>query len=201
MHAKRITHKPRRHTIESEEIEDAEEEEQFFDYEDYFEYFGEEVSVESEFSLAVESSSSETKRKTLVSISPSKHGTDSQFSMKRTTVASFSILEKVGQMRHFAHSRHDTTRTHFIDVGSLTFGAIFGLGEKMEHRVIMARTVVQCLVLPRFWLLEEELNPGNIWQRRRFYLECSAPSRKKIREQRGKAKFRKAQDSFGLQCG
>ncbi|EDW39388.1 GL13289 [Drosophila persimilis] len=61
MHAKRITHKPRRPTIESEEIEDAEEEEQFFDYEDYFEYFGEEVSVESEFSLAVESSSSETK--------------------------------------------------------------------------------------------------------------------------------------------
>ncbi|KAH8408917.1 hypothetical protein KR009_003749 [Drosophila setifemur] len=67
--------------------------------------------------------------------------------------------------------------THFIDVGSLTYGGIFGLGEKMEHRVIMARTVVQCLVLPRFWLLEEEQNPGNIWQRRRFYFECNVPSR------------------------
>ncbi|XP_017110476.1 uncharacterized protein LOC108134612 isoform X1 [Drosophila elegans] len=70
--------------------------------------------------------------------------------------------------------------THFIDVGSLTYGSIFGLGEKMEHRVIMARTVVQCLLIPRFWLLEEEQNPGNIWHRRRFYFECNVPSRQDL---------------------
>ncbi|XP_016983332.2 uncharacterized protein LOC108047600 isoform X1 [Drosophila rhopaloa] len=70
--------------------------------------------------------------------------------------------------------------THFIDVGSLTYGSIFGLGEKMEHRVIMARTAVQCLLIPRYWLLEEEQNPGNIWHRRRFYFECNVPSRQDL---------------------
>ncbi|XP_017062308.1 uncharacterized protein LOC108102145 isoform X2 [Drosophila ficusphila] len=74
----------------------------------------------------------------------------------------------------------DPIETHFIDVGSLTFGSVFGLGEKMEHRVIMARTVVQCLLIPRFWLLEEEQNPGNIWHRRRFYFECNVPSREDL---------------------
>ncbi|XP_032594405.1 uncharacterized protein LOC6564742 [Drosophila grimshawi] len=72
------------------------------------------------------------------------------------------------------------TETHFIDVGSLTYGGIFGLGEKMAHRVIMARTVVQCLLLPRYWLFEEEQNPGHVWQRRRFYLEGSIPSREEL---------------------
>ncbi|XP_064537076.1 uncharacterized protein LOC135427486 [Drosophila montana] len=72
------------------------------------------------------------------------------------------------------------TETRFIDVGSLTYGGIFGLGEKMSHRVIMARTVVQCLLLPRYWLFEEEQNPGHIWKRRRFYLEGSIPSREEL---------------------
>ncbi|XP_030566087.1 uncharacterized protein LOC115766334 [Drosophila novamexicana] len=72
------------------------------------------------------------------------------------------------------------TETRFIDVGSLTYGGIFGLGEKMAHRVIMARTVVQCLLLPRYWLFEEEQNPGHIWKRRRFYLEGSIPSREEL---------------------
>jgi len=67
-----------------------------------------------------------------------------------------------------------------VDVGSLSFGGIFGLGEKIIHRVIMARTVVQCLLLPRYWLMEEEQNPGHIWQRRRFYLEGSIPSREEL---------------------
>ncbi|XP_034130776.1 uncharacterized protein LOC117585412, partial [Drosophila guanche] len=70
--------------------------------------------------------------------------------------------------------------SHFIDVGKLTFGAIFGLGENMQHRVIMARTRVQCLLLPRFFLLEKNQNPGNIWQRRLFYLDCTIPSREYI---------------------
>ncbi|XP_039500178.1 uncharacterized protein LOC120457066 [Drosophila santomea] len=70
--------------------------------------------------------------------------------------------------------------THFIDVGSLTFGGIFGLGEKMDHRVIMARTTVQCIVIPRFWLLEAAQNPGNVWQRQRFYIECNIPTREAL---------------------
>ncbi|XP_016951652.1 uncharacterized protein LOC108025627 [Drosophila biarmipes] len=70
--------------------------------------------------------------------------------------------------------------THFIDVGSLTYGGIFGLGEKMHHRVIMARTTVQCILIPRFWLFEPAQNPGNIWQRQRFYIECNIPTREAL---------------------
>uniref|UniRef100_A0A1B0FQL9 Cyclic nucleotide-binding domain-containing protein n=1 Tax=Glossina morsitans morsitans TaxID=37546 RepID=A0A1B0FQL9_GLOMM len=75
------------------------------------------------------------------------------------------------------HKPAPVRENHFIDVGSLTFGGIFGLGEKSEHRVIMARTTVQCLLIPRFWLFEKEQCPGNIWQRRRFYLDSTIPSR------------------------
>ncbi|XP_058982648.1 LOW QUALITY PROTEIN: uncharacterized protein LOC131804180 [Musca domestica] len=71
-------------------------------------------------------------------------------------------------------------KKHFIDVGSITFGGIFGLGEKSERRVIMARTTVQCLMIPRFWLFEKMQNPGNVWQRRRFYLDSTIPSRQSL---------------------
>ncbi|XP_062123937.1 uncharacterized protein LOC133837265 [Drosophila sulfurigaster albostrigata] len=74
----------------------------------------------------------------------------------------------------------DTIESHFIDVGSLTFGGIFGLGEKSQHRVIMARDVVQCLMIPRFFLMDQELNPGNVWQRRLFYLNCIIPTREML---------------------
>lgn len=57
---------------------------------------------------------------------------------------------------------------------------MFGLGERLEHRGIMARTTVQCLLIPRFWLLEKQQNPGNIWQRRRFYLDTTIPSRETL---------------------
>ncbi|XP_037732500.1 uncharacterized protein LOC119563258 isoform X1 [Drosophila subpulchrella] len=70
--------------------------------------------------------------------------------------------------------------SHFIDVGTITFGGIFGLGEKMEHRVVMARSTVQCLILPRFFLLEKKQNPGNIWERRLLYMECMIPSREAL---------------------
>ncbi|XP_017110560.1 uncharacterized protein LOC108134673 isoform X2 [Drosophila elegans] len=70
--------------------------------------------------------------------------------------------------------------THFVDVGSLTYGGIFGLGEKMDHRVIMARTKVQCILIPRFWLFEAAQNPGNFWQRQRFYIECNIPTRENL---------------------
>ncbi|KAH8388678.1 hypothetical protein KR200_000440 [Drosophila serrata] len=71
----------------------------------------------------------------------------------------------------------DRYETHFIDVGSLSYGGIFGLGEASAHRVIMARTTVQCILIPRFWLLENPQNPGNLWQRKRFYIECNIPTR------------------------
>ncbi|EDX01880.1 uncharacterized protein LOC6524932 isoform X1 [Drosophila yakuba] len=91
-----------------------------------------------------------------------------------------SMINEKSLIDESAKTVKEPVETHFIDVGSLTYGSVFGLGEKMEHRVIMARTVVQCLLLPRFWLLEEEQNPGNIWHRRRFYFECNVPSRQDL---------------------
>ncbi|XP_017053249.1 uncharacterized protein LOC108096282 isoform X2 [Drosophila ficusphila] len=87
--------------------------------------------------------------------------------------------------------------SHFIDVGSLTFGGIFGLGEKMEHRVVMARTTVQCLILPRFFLLEKKQNPGNIWERRLLYIDCMIPSREALFEHYLKAcEWKKFKNDF-----
>ncbi|XP_001355051.3 uncharacterized protein [Drosophila pseudoobscura] len=76
--------------------------------------------------------------------------------------------------------KREKYETHFIDVGSLTFGAIFGLGEKMHHRNIMARTTVQCLIIPRFWLFEPAQNPGNIWQRQLLYIQSNLPTREEL---------------------
>ncbi|XP_032578902.1 uncharacterized protein LOC6606914 isoform X3 [Drosophila sechellia] len=73
-----------------------------------------------------------------------------------------------------------TIESHFIDVGTITFGGIFGLGEKMENRVIMARSTVQCLILPRFFLLEKKQNPGNVWERRLLYVGVMVPSREAL---------------------
>ncbi|XP_034485054.1 uncharacterized protein LOC117789947 [Drosophila innubila] len=70
--------------------------------------------------------------------------------------------------------------THFIDVGSMCFGGLFGVGEKCDHRVVMARTTVQCLLIPRYWLMEDDQNPGHIWQRMRFYLDRCIPSRETL---------------------
>ncbi|KAH8383868.1 hypothetical protein KR009_010931, partial [Drosophila setifemur] len=70
--------------------------------------------------------------------------------------------------------------SHFIDVGTLSFGAIIGLADTIRDRVVLARTTVQCLVLPRSFLLEKNQNPGNIWGRRVFYLNSIIPSRDEL---------------------
>ncbi|XP_070137235.1 uncharacterized protein [Drosophila bipectinata] len=75
-----------------------------------------------------------------------------------------------------------SSESRFIDVGTLTFGAIFGLGENMTHRVIMAKTIVQCLTLPRFFLLDTKQNPGNIWERRLLYINTMIPTRQELFE-------------------
>lgn len=62
-------------------------------------------------------------------------------------------------------------------MGTISTGGIFGLGEAMEHRIVMAETKVQCLVLPRYWLFQDEQNPKNIWQRKKIQLDFTLPSR------------------------
>ncbi|XP_064554404.1 uncharacterized protein LOC135439600 isoform X4 [Drosophila montana] len=106
------------------------------------------------------------------------------FESQRSKVSIESEIYTVSSSSSSSTSRTsintDIYESHFIDVGSLTFGGIFGLGEKMHHRVIMARNTVQCLLLPRFFLLDKKQNPGNIWQRRLFYLDCIIPSREAL---------------------
>lgn len=52
-----------------------------------------------------------------------------------------------------------------MDVGNLSCGSVFGLGECMTDRAIVARNQVQCLLIPRYWLYEKDQNMGNIWQK------------------------------------
>lgn len=70
-----------------------------------------------------------------------------------------------------------TYENQFVNAGLFSFGGIFGLGEKIEHRAIMSQTIVQCLLIPRFWLFEKPQNPGNMWNRIRFTLNSTIPSR------------------------
>ncbi|KAM7360315.1 uncharacterized protein ACRADG_004761 isoform 2-T2 [Cochliomyia hominivorax] len=133
--------------------------------------------------------------KTFELIDTTKEASDSIFQYfsdnKMSKILKMNTVNKFGANIDFDNETHerpskdfddvkDKIENRFIDVGSLTFGGIFGLGEKFEHRVIMARTTVQCLMIPRYWLLEQEQNPGNIWQRRRFYLDTTIPSRETL---------------------
>lgn len=70
-----------------------------------------------------------------------------------------------------------TYEYQFVDVGSLSCGAVFGLGENLQHKTIVARTSVQCLLVPRYWLFIKAQNKGNIWERIRLYLDSTIPSR------------------------
>lgn len=65
-------------------------------------------------------------------------------------------------------------------MGRINKGGVIGLGEDMEHRIIVAETKVQCLLLPRYWLFEHNQNPANMWHRQRIQLEINIPSREKL---------------------
>lgn len=68
----------------------------------------------------------------------------------------------------------------FIDVGTFNCGGVFGIGEEMENRVIIAKNVVQCLLIPRYWLFQKAQNIGNVWQRIKLFLNSSIPSQQQL---------------------
>ncbi|XP_065090453.1 uncharacterized protein LOC135711513 [Ochlerotatus camptorhynchus] len=72
---------------------------------------------------------------------------------------------------------------HFLDVGSFSCGSVFGLGERMQDRSIVARSQVQCMLIPRYWLFMKHQNTGNVWQRVKMYLELAIPSREQLFKQ------------------
>lgn len=57
-------------------------------------------------------------------------------------------------------------KNHFLEIGTYSCGAVFGLGEPMDDRAIAAKNSgAQCLIVPRHWLFQKEQNMGNVWQR------------------------------------
>lgn len=68
----------------------------------------------------------------------------------------------------------------FVDVGTFRVGAVFGISEEIENRIVIARTTVQCLCIPRNWLFQKAQNIGNVWQRIKLYLNSSIPSQEKL---------------------
>ncbi|XP_053667456.1 uncharacterized protein LOC128717801 [Anopheles marshallii] len=81
-----------------------------------------------------------------------------------------------------ATERHKATKYehHFVDIATYSRGSVFGIGEHMVDRAVFARTHVQCLLIPRYWLLEKPQNRGNIWNRIRIFLEQRQPSRERL---------------------
>lgn len=71
----------------------------------------------------------------------------------------------------------------FVDVGTFSVGAVFGINENIENRVIIARTIVQCLLIPRQWLFQKAQNIGNVWPRIKLFLNSSIPSQEKLFEE------------------
>ncbi|XP_058443373.1 uncharacterized protein LOC131425449 [Malaya genurostris] len=96
-----------------------------------------------------------------------------------------SLLESASglQNRDDEDAPQEQVEHHFIDVGSYSCGSVFGLGERMEDRTIVARNHVQCMLIPRYWLFMKHQNTGNVWQRIKMYLEMAIPSRERIFKQ------------------
>ncbi|XP_065075293.1 uncharacterized protein LOC135699043 [Ochlerotatus camptorhynchus] len=69
---------------------------------------------------------------------------------------------------------------HFIDIGSYACGSVFGVGEHMDDRSVVARNQVQCLLLPRYWLLQKRQNVNNVWSRIRIFIEQRQMSRPQL---------------------
>ncbi|XP_055537554.1 uncharacterized protein LOC129725574 [Wyeomyia smithii] len=69
---------------------------------------------------------------------------------------------------------------HFVDVASYECGSVFGVGEHMDDRTVVARGRVQCLLIPRYWLLQRSQNANNVWGRIRVFLEQQQPSREQL---------------------
>lgn len=72
------------------------------------------------------------------------------------------------------------TIRHFVSVGCYGKGAIFGLGEEHLDRIIIAKSEVQVLLVPRYWLFQKEQNLGNVWSRTKIFLNANVPSRERL---------------------
>ncbi|XP_050294826.1 cyclic nucleotide-binding domain-containing protein 2-like [Anthonomus grandis grandis] len=87
-----------------------------------------------------------------------------------------------GKLNQYSNSvfeiNESNIENHFMKVCELSEGAIFNIGETFERRRVVAQTNVNCLLIPRYWLIK--MNKDNIWNRVQQYLNKNIPSTQKI---------------------
>ncbi|XP_037048079.1 uncharacterized protein LOC119082622 [Bradysia coprophila] len=130
--------------------------------------------------LKIKSKTTVGSRKTFVLIDETVSDVDD--GNERQYVKTDSVNEPQPQKLHNSSTKeHDeTVEKIFMEIATLSAGSIFGLGEVIADRAIVARNVVQCLEIPRFWLLQRSQNVGNVWQRTRIFYNATIPSRQLI---------------------
>ncbi|XP_047023338.1 uncharacterized protein LOC124632522 isoform X1 [Helicoverpa zea] len=69
-------------------------------------------------------------------------------------------------------------RTYFMQVCKFYPGSTFGFGENMRDRRIVAVTPVDCMLMPKMWLLQR--NTANIWSRIQHFLEKKIPTKRQL---------------------
>lgn len=67
---------------------------------------------------------------------------------------------------------------HFMQCCFLHETAAFGIGENLKHRRVVAVNDVQCLLIPKYWLMQK--NKGNIWNKIAQFLTTHIPSSQKL---------------------
>ncbi|XP_059610071.1 cyclic nucleotide-binding domain-containing protein 2-like [Phlebotomus argentipes] len=97
--------------------------------------------------------------------------------LKDLQVKKESVIEEDFPPEEISPSNPASAFNYFVVVGAFKTGAIFGLGEEMNHRSVVAKRLTECLLLPRYWLMQKEQNIGNIWSRTKIYLNLTLPSR------------------------
>ncbi|XP_070509908.1 uncharacterized protein [Chironomus tepperi] len=104
---------------------------------------------------------------------------------KRMNALDMAIIKKFSsdKLKSITDGDDATIKYQFVDVGTFSVGAVFGISENIENRIIIARTVVQCLLIPRLWLFQKAQNIGNVWPRIKLFLNSSIPSQQKLFEE------------------
>ncbi|CAH1635240.1 unnamed protein product [Spodoptera littoralis] len=74
--------------------------------------------------------------------------------------------------------RPPNLRTYFMQVCRYHPGSTFGFGENMRDRRIIALTPVDCMLMPKMWLLQR--NTANIWSRIEHFLDKKIPSKRQL---------------------
>ncbi|KAL1379429.1 hypothetical protein pipiens_014914 [Culex pipiens pipiens] len=91
-------------------------------------------------------------------------------------------LPPVEELKRLQSLRPIEYEYRFLDVATFGCGSVFGVGEHMDDRTVVARSRVQCLLIPRYWLLQKPQNQNNVWNRVRVFIEQRQPSRDKLFE-------------------